>query len=75
MELRCEGVTLDVIGQIGTDPGTDWSGGGVSTQDASLSRKCTVSAGDADGTDAFDPSVEWDTASDIGAAVGAYICP
>ncbi len=62
VELVCDGTTYDVIGQIGFDPGTDsaWGSGSVTTMDHTLRRKCTITAGDADGTDAFDPATEWD---------------
>jgi predicted extracellular nuclease len=55
------GVTIvDVIGQIGTDPGTEWGSGLSSTADNTLRRKPTVEAGDANGADAFDPALQWD---------------
>ena len=57
--LKKNGTIIDVIGQIGVDPGTEWTGGGIGTQDETLRRKDTVIEGDADGSDAFDPSVEW----------------
>lgn len=50
---------LDVIGQIGVDPGTEWGTGATSTSDNTLRRLATVCAGDPDGSDAFDPSVQW----------------
>jgi len=59
VELVCGGAAADVFGQIGFDPGTAWGTGGVSTKDHTLRRSCEVFAGDADGSDAFDPSVEW----------------
>lgn len=67
---------IDVIGQIGVDPGTAWTGNGVTTLDKTLRRKTTITAGDADGSDAFDPSVQFDmfdkdTFSDIGLYNGA----
>jgi len=55
--LRKGTTIIDVIGQIGFDPGTEW--GGV-TADNTLRRKNTICAGDPNGTDVFDPSVEWD---------------
>ncbi len=58
--LSHDGVVLDVIGRIGEDPGSAWTGGGVSTQNSTLVRKSNVAMGDADGSDAFDPSAEWD---------------
>ena len=58
--LRKAGVIVDVIGQIGTDPGTEWGSGDVSTADNTLRRKPSVQAGDADGANVFDPAAEWD---------------
>ena len=55
-----DGTQIDVIGQIGFDPGTAWSGGGVSTVDTTLRRKATIQTGDPNGGDAFDPSVQWE---------------
>jgi len=62
VRLACSGVTQDVIGRIGEDPGAAWSGGGVSTIDATLRRKCATLAGDTDGSNAYDPSVYWTSA-------------
>lgn len=53
-------VTHDVIGQIGVDPGSEWGTGVTSTRDNTIRRKSSVSTGDSNGGDAFDPSVEWD---------------
>jgi hypothetical protein len=38
--LRCGATTLDVIGQIGNNPGTEWGTGLTSTADNTLRRKC-----------------------------------
>jgi uncharacterized protein len=54
------GASLDVIGQIGVDPGTEWGTGLTSTADNTLRRIATISAGDPDGTNPFDPAVEWE---------------
>ncbi len=54
------GLAVDVIGQIGVDPGTAWGIGTTTTADHTLRRKAAVTSGDANGTDAFDPSVQWD---------------
>ncbi len=54
------GETLDVIGQIGVDPGSYWGSGSTTTQDHTLRRKGSITAGDPDGTDEFDPAAEWD---------------
>jgi predicted extracellular nuclease len=51
---------LDVVGQIGVDPGTEWGTGVTSTADNTLRRKAAVVAGDSDGSNAFDPATEWD---------------
>jgi predicted extracellular nuclease len=53
-------VMLDVIGQIGVDPVTQWGSGLQSTMDNTLRRKSSIQAGDPNGADAFDPSAEWD---------------
>ncbi len=57
--LVCDGTVVDTFGQIGTDPGSAWTGGGLSTVDYVLRRQCTITTGDADGSDAFNPSTEW----------------
>ncbi len=51
--------TLDVVGQIGVDPGTEWGTGVTSTADNTLRRLPTVCTGRADGSTAFDPATEW----------------
>jgi len=58
--LRKGTTVLDVIGQIGFDPGAEWGTGLTSTADNTLRRKPSVTAGDPDGSNAFDPSLEWD---------------
>lgn len=73
--LRQGTTILDVIGQIGLDPGTQWGSGLTSTMDNTLRRKATVLAGDSVGDDAFDPSAQWvgyatDTFDGLGAHSG-----
>jgi predicted extracellular nuclease len=58
--LNHNGTAVDVIGQIGLDPGSQWGSGDASTQDNTLRRKASVLSGDANGFDAYDPSLEWD---------------
>jgi predicted extracellular nuclease len=58
--LRKGTTVIDTIGQIGFDPGTQWGADLTSTADNTLRRKDAIEAGDPDGTDAFDPAVEWD---------------
>jgi hypothetical protein len=50
---------VDVIGQIGFDPGTEWGTGLTSTADNTLRRKDAITAGDTNGADVFDPALEW----------------
>jgi hypothetical protein len=57
--LECNGTTLDVIGQIGVDPGDAWADGEASTLNQTLQRRCAASLGDRDGSDAFQPAAEW----------------
>ncbi len=54
------GTVVDAIGQVGTDPGSQWGSGLVSTADNTLRRMASVCTGDTDETDAFDPALEWD---------------
>ena len=64
---------IDVIGQIGVDPGSAWGVEPITTVNHTLVRKSTVCEGDPDGSDAFDPAVEWDAFStDYTDVLGAY---
>lgn len=67
------GNPIDVIGQIGFDPGSEWTGTTCTegTAEGTLVRNFSVDVGDSNGSDAFDPDVEWtcyaqDTVSDLG---------
>jgi hypothetical protein len=74
--LRCEGMVVDVIGQIGNDPGGAGWGTTVTTTNETLRRVCSVTAGDTDGSDAFDPATEWTSAGmDVFDGLGVYGCP
>jgi hypothetical protein len=57
--LRQGTTVIDVIGQVGFDPGSEWGSGSTSTANNTLRRKGTIGSGDADGSDAFDPAIEW----------------
>jgi predicted extracellular nuclease len=57
--LRRGTTVLDSIGQVGVDPGTEWGAGLTSTADNTLRRLPTVTAGDTDPSDAFDPAAQW----------------
>ena len=63
LKLVCSGIVQDVFGKVGEDPGAAWTGGGVTTIDVTLRRKCATIAGDTNDSDAFDPSVQWTQAS------------
>ncbi len=54
------GAFVDVIGQIGVDPGLEWSSGGVGTQNETLRRKGVLCVGDTDFSDPFLPDAQWD---------------
>jgi Ca2+-binding RTX toxin-like protein len=69
--LRSAGVIVDVLGQIGVDPGLEWGTGDASTADNTLRRRPAIEGGDANGSDPFDPAVQWsglpiDTFDDLG---------
>jgi predicted extracellular nuclease len=70
---------VDVIGQIGFDPGamTGWGAGtSTTTLNNTLRRKPTIEAGDTDGSDPFVPSVEWDGFGvDVFAGLGSHPNP
>ena len=58
--LRKGATVVDVIGQVGVDPGLEWGTGLHSTADNTLRRKSAVAAGDTTRNDPFDPSADWD---------------
>jgi len=71
VSLVCDGATLDVIGQIGNDPGSAWGNADISTQNRTIRRQCDIILGDDDGGNAFEPAEEWnnhdqDTFDDLG---------
>ncbi|HSJ55511.1 MAG TPA: lamin tail domain-containing protein, partial [Anaerolineae bacterium] len=67
------GTIVDVIGQIGFDPGTQWGVDPASTADNTIRRKAEICAGDTDGTNPFDPALEWDGfANDTFDGLGAH---
>jgi hypothetical protein len=71
--LVCDGLVLDVIGQIGVDPGEAWGDG--STADHTLRRRCAVLSGRQDGSQPFDPAMEWELfGPDIFDDLGQHAC-
>jgi len=66
--LACGSSTLDIIGQLGFDPGIAWGVAPNTTLNATLVRKCSVVEGDLNGSDAYDPiATEW-----LGLAVDSF---
>jgi len=64
---------VDSIGQVGNNPGTEWGTGLTSTADNTLRRKASVTSGDTNASNAFDPAAEWDGfAVDSFADLGTY---
>ncbi len=58
--LTVNGDVADSLGQVGTDPGSYWgTTSTVKTQNQTLRRDASVTAGDTDPSDAFDPADEW----------------
>lgn len=50
---------VDAIGQIGSDPGSEWGAGDVSTANNTIRRLPDVCGGDTNPDDVFDPATEW----------------
>jgi predicted extracellular nuclease len=61
VEIVCAGAVQDVIGQIGDNPTYGWGDGEIVTYNRTLRRSCPVTEGDTDGSDPFDPSLEWES--------------
>ncbi|WP_319946926.1 immunoglobulin-like domain-containing protein [Paenibacillus caseinilyticus] len=57
--LKKNGVVIDVIGQVGADPGSEWGSGLTSTQDNTIRRSPGTLTGDTNASDAFDPAAGW----------------
>ena len=71
--LRRGTTVIDVIGQVGFDPGTEWGTGLKSTADNTLRRRTIIQAGDTNGGDAFDPAAQWNGfATDTFDGLGAH---
>ncbi|RQX21508.1 endonuclease, partial [Micromonospora chalcea] len=57
--LRKGDTVVDSLGQVGVDPGSEWGSGLTSTADNTLRRLPSVTAGDTDPADPFDPAAQW----------------
>ena len=74
--LACNNVTLDVIGQVGIDPGVEWGTGMTGTQNQTLRRMCNVTIGERNPTNPFNPADEWvGRAVDNISGLGGRLCP
>lgn len=57
--LKHNGTVIDSFGIVGQDPGSYWGTATDNTTDHTLVRKSTITQGDADAADDFDPAVQW----------------
>lgn len=65
---------VDVIGQVGVDPGTEWGTDLASTLDNTIVRNASICVGDADGSNPFTPSAEWTGfATDTFTGIGTHV--
>lgn len=70
---NASGTILDSFGQIGVDPGNEWGSGLTSGADNTLRRKASVTTGDTNPNDTFNPALQWDGfAMDSFDDLGAY---
>ena len=61
LEVTLGGTTTDVFGTIGSDPGTAWTGSGVSTADSNIQLLSGITSGTPTGF--TDPSTRFETAA------------
>lgn len=57
--LAKNGTIVDVFGQVGVDPGSEWGTALTSTADNTLRRAADTCVGDVTANDAFDPAAGW----------------
>ena len=60
ISLTKKGQPVDVIGQIGFNPGSEWGNKEVSTKNHTIRRKPFVMTGNTQEHSAFHPEIEWD---------------
>ncbi|WP_078543726.1 CehA/McbA family metallohydrolase [Litchfieldia alkalitelluris] len=58
--LKNNGNVIDSIGKVGEDPGSVWGAGDAKTAEQTLVRKSSITSGDKNQSDDFDPATEWD---------------
>jgi hypothetical protein len=73
LSVKFGGVTTDVFGIPGSDPGTAWSGSGVSTANQNISIKEGIETGDVDGW--TDPSERFETTTTDNSLTGFGVAP
>jgi|GEM_PF-1868631 len=74
LEVVYGGTTTDVFGTIGNDPGSAWTGGGVSTRDSNIGLLSSVTTGTTTGFS--DPSTRFETVeSDPSILTGFGVAP
>ncbi|TYK66558.1 ExeM/NucH family extracellular endonuclease [Colwellia echini] len=71
IELIYNDQVIDSFGRVGEDPGSQWGSGAITSKDHSLVRLATISTGDTNSNDEFQPSNEWqafdkDTLTNLG---------
>lgn len=64
--VKYGGTTTDVFGEPGVDPGSGWTGNGVSTQNQNIALLSGITSGDTDGW--ADPSARFETISETPSA-------
>ncbi len=69
LAIQYGGVTTDVFGNPGLDPGSSWSGNGVSTANQNIQLLAGITTGDVDGW--LDPSIRFETVSTTPATLPA----
>lgn len=57
--LKHNGIVIDSIGQVGFRPSGSWNVGGVSTVNMTLVRISSITVGDTNPFDVYDPSTTW----------------
>ncbi|OKY27831.1 ExeM/NucH family extracellular endonuclease [Thalassotalea sp. PP2-459] len=57
--LKKANTIIDSIGKIGQDPGSQWGSALTSTKDNTLVRKSSISSGDTNPNDDFNPAGQW----------------
>ncbi|MBN1627985.1 MAG: lamin tail domain-containing protein [Deltaproteobacteria bacterium] len=68
-----DGDIIDSIGKVGEDPGSEWGDGLISTQNNTLRRLSSITTGDSDPYDFYDPIIEWEGfSSDTFDGIGSH---